>query len=319
MKLNANIRLSNYLSHFALILVLAFNSACASSAKHAENIISKDHYVDVDDGVKIYVHERYMTDTDKSNTVLLLHSAGIDLRMWDCQVDDMSTINYLVNQGLRVIAVDYRGFGKSTKLMNGNTITIAQAADDVAKVIKYFQKTTGLKKVKIYGTSVGAIVSARLASEYPELVDRIAMTGGFYFDMKDDAKRMFPEQFFLNKKDGYINYDPELMAEFMPSAKKEVVDWYQKTYPKEEKFPGGLFVNFWHLPAVDKPENILAPVLLVNGAKDIYATRDDSMKFLSSIGSKDITYVEQGGIGHAPMIEKGYQDFRKILISFLNG
>lgn len=305
----------------ALAVPMTWLAGCAQTGAGfvAEtSVTALNHQYPLADGAKIHVLEKAATGAPSKDVVVLLHSAGIDLRMWDCAVEDYSFANFLATHGKRVYAIDYRGFGGSSPVADGRKITIASTAADVTEVIRQIAADAGVSKVSIYGTSVGAIVGARVTSEHPELVARLAMTGGFYNEMAPEARNLFPEEFFLKAKDGMVNYNPAMMAKFMPSAKPEVIGWYQETYPATEQFPGGLFINFWHLPVIDKPARITVPVLLVNGDSDVFTQRDDALRFLSSLGTKELNYVELQNTGHAPLIEGRYHEFRRILLDFLN-
>jgi pimeloyl-ACP methyl ester carboxylesterase len=80
--------------------------------------------------------------------------------MWRRQLDAMS-------DGFHVVAPDLPGFGA----MPG-PFSMTAAVESVAEVARE------LRPVHLCGHSLGAIVAARVAAEYPDLVGRLVLSGG---------------------------------------------------------------------------------------------------------------------------------------------
>ncbi|GAA3727473.1 alpha/beta hydrolase [Leifsonia bigeumensis] len=74
---------------------------------------------------------------------------------------------------VRVIAVDRPGYGLSEPLPEGEPFTIAQAADDVAEVLR----SRGVERFGAAGWSAGGRIALALAAMHPGLVDRVAIAG----------------------------------------------------------------------------------------------------------------------------------------------
>jgi len=82
-------------------------------------------------------------------------------------------INFMSDEGYRVIALDNRGHGESTKFYEQDDYKLEHMAGDVANLIDHLE----LGKVHIMGYSMGARISSVLAHLYPEKVDKVILAG----------------------------------------------------------------------------------------------------------------------------------------------
>ncbi|MBO9702525.1 MAG: alpha/beta hydrolase [Sporocytophaga sp.] len=98
--------------------------------------------------------ELFYQDLGEGKPVVLIHGWPLSQEMWEYQV------NALVENGLRVITYDRRGFGKSSKPLNGydyDTFT-----DDLKAVLE----TLNLEDVTLVGFSMGGGEVVRYFSRY---------------------------------------------------------------------------------------------------------------------------------------------------------
>lgn len=72
--------------------------------------------------------------------------------------------NFLKENGLRVIAMDYRGRGLSDHSVDFETYSLSQEADDIDRGIE----ALGLQKFAVIGTSRGGLHAVFMAQRYPE-------------------------------------------------------------------------------------------------------------------------------------------------------
>lgn len=77
----------------------------------------------------------------------------------------------VLSQYIRIIAIDLRGFGKSTNYKEVKNIS------EFAEDIKYLIENLQVKNAAIMGVSLGAGVALNFACQYPSLVDRVIMLG----------------------------------------------------------------------------------------------------------------------------------------------
>ena len=89
-------------------------------------------YLDVADGVRYYLVERYKGAAESKKAVLLLHGGGSGYVLWDIRTKDYDVMDYLAENGLVVYAVDMRGFGKSTKT-SGLDVRAETCVEDVKR------------------------------------------------------------------------------------------------------------------------------------------------------------------------------------------
>jgi len=75
-----------------------------------------------------------------------------------------------IDKHFRVIAVDLRGFGRSSY-----NNPIKNYIDDLAIDVGLFCQKLGLKNVNLLGWSLGGGVTMKVAANYPEIIDRIIL------------------------------------------------------------------------------------------------------------------------------------------------
>lgn len=82
----------------------------------------------------------------------------------------------LVESGYRVIAVDNRGHGESQKFHNQDDYLLEKMADDAAALLNHL----AISNTHVMGYSMGARISATLASRNPEMVNKLILAGNGY-------------------------------------------------------------------------------------------------------------------------------------------
>ncbi len=97
--------------------------------------------------------------------ILFVGTIGVDTRIWKYQQDEFSTI-YMT------LAIDLRGCGKSDKPEDSN-----YSYDNFTSDIKHVLDKFNIKKIIYVGVGVGASVGISFASRYPQLVERLLLSG----------------------------------------------------------------------------------------------------------------------------------------------
>ena len=108
---------------------------------------------------------------------LLVHGLASNARLWD------GVARHLANLGHRVVAVDQRGHGRSSKPDDGYDMTTV--ADDLMLLID----ALGWQRPAVAGQSWGGNVVLELAYRHPDAVTTIACVDGGFIDLA----RRFPE------------------------------------------------------------------------------------------------------------------------------
>lgn len=91
--------------------------------------------------------ELFVRDQGQGETILFVHGFPLDHSMWDAQVNALSS-------SYRCLAVDLRGFGRST--VTSGTVTMEQMADDLAAMLDGLNIT---QPVTLCGLSMGGYVA----------------------------------------------------------------------------------------------------------------------------------------------------------------
>jgi non-heme chloroperoxidase len=119
-------------------------------------------YFTTDDGTQLFY-----TDTNRGTPIVLVASAWLSSRMWDRQLP------HLASNGLRAIAYDRRGHGRSDWTWNGYDYD--RLADDLAALLTHLD----LREVTLVGHSMGCGEAVRyLARHGAGRVARLALVSG---------------------------------------------------------------------------------------------------------------------------------------------
>ncbi|MBV9819551.1 MAG: alpha/beta fold hydrolase [Solirubrobacterales bacterium] len=105
----------------------------------------------------------YWESTGDGPPVLLIMGLGMNATGW------WRTIPRLAEAGLRVLAFDNRGVGRSDR--PEGPYTMAMLADDAAAVLD----AAALERAHVYGISLGGMIAQELALRHPHRVDRLVL------------------------------------------------------------------------------------------------------------------------------------------------
>ena len=136
-------------------------------------------------------------------TVLLLHGKNFSGFYWE------STIEYLAQQGYRVIATDQLGFGASSRP------DIHYSFHQMARNTKALLDHLGIKQVNLIGHSMGGMLAVRFALMFPETVDKLVLENPIGLE---DYRKLIP----------YISPQEQYAAELSQTYEKMLA--YQKAY-----------------------------------------------------------------------------------------
>ncbi|WP_419959623.1 alpha/beta fold hydrolase [Psychrobacillus sp. BM2] len=127
------------------------------------------YFVNVEQGVNLYVED---INPNSSKTLVFLHGWPLSHEQFEYQYD------VLPSRGYRCIGIDWRGFGKSDRPMNGYNYD--RLADDILAVVKALQ----LNNFTLIGHSTGGAIAIRYTARHNAfgvskliLIDAAAPTG----------------------------------------------------------------------------------------------------------------------------------------------
>lgn len=106
----------------------------------------------------------------RGRPIILLHGW---INSWDVWRDLMIA---LAKTGkYRVYALDFWGFGDSTKVLRSSSHSYQ--IDSYAKMVHEFMNTLGIVKAPIFGHSMGGTVALQMSLTYPDSVERVTVVG----------------------------------------------------------------------------------------------------------------------------------------------
>lgn len=158
-----------------------------------------------DPGITLHMIRKMPVNPRSYPPVLMLHAFGspcgeaYDLAPGLSWMDDLNAL------GFTTYAIDFRGFGRSSR--PNADVPVGRAPDavrDVVSVIEAIRRDTGASKVSLVGWSWGAVVAPMVAIARPDLIDRIVLLGAMHgfklsmmtdpFASKDDTEKFAPSQ-----------------------------------------------------------------------------------------------------------------------------
>lgn len=146
-----------------------------------------EHYVDVPDGEGGTLRMHYVDEGERSaSVVLMLHGEP----SWSFLYRKMVPV--IVDAGLRAVAPDLVGFGKSDKPTERSDYTYARHVDWVWTLVDKL----GLRDITLVCQDWGSLIGLRVAAEHPDRFARIVVANG---GMPTGDQRM-PEAFLAWQK-----------------------------------------------------------------------------------------------------------------------
>jgi pimeloyl-ACP methyl ester carboxylesterase len=246
-------------------------------------------------------------DVGEGPAVLLLHGFPDRAAMWSAQ------IQYLTEQGYRVIAPDLRGFGDSDRPTGVEHYTIELLVADVAALLNTLQ----VPKVILVGHDWGASLAWTFAAVLPQMVAKLAVMSvghprAFFtaadrqrqlswyillFNSIGVCERLLPEQDWRWYRqwafaDAHRSDNEQLATQLAdlarPGALEAGLNWYRANIPAE----AFIVEDGGHALA-----NVTCPVLGVWSDRDMALTEEQmtgSAKFVDA----DWDYIRIPGVGH---------------------
>ncbi len=260
-------------------------------------------------------------------TVLFVHGSSMASQpTFDLSVPgrpDSSVMDWFAARGFDAWCMDNEGYGRSDKKRSIN-FDISNGADDLDAASQYVLKTSGAKKLLVYGISSGALKAALFAERHPERVARLALdafvwTGEGSPTLAERRKRL-PEFIAKNRRPIDRAFVKSIFARDHPgTADDATIDAFAKAILSlDDSVPTGTYVDMCSkLPLVD-PARIPVPTLLMRGQWDGIAGVDDLIEFFKRLPNPDKQFSVMAGISHASFQQKNYLMAYHILHAFFS-
>jgi pimeloyl-ACP methyl ester carboxylesterase len=264
-------------------------------------------------------------------TIVLLHGKNFNGAYWE------QTIKELNKKGYRVIAPDQIGFGKSTKPEHYQ-YSFSQLAANTKAILDQLH----IEKAIILGHSMGGMLAARFALQYPETTEKLILENPIGLE---DYKAFVPYKTVEQNYQAELRNTPESYKAYQ--LKNYYDNKWKPEYDRWLNFMAGWTLHkdyplvAWNAalttdmvitqPVVYEFKDIKCPTLLIIGTRDRTAIGKDAvpkevqakMGLYNELGKKtqqaipNSKLVELENVGHLPHIEV-FEKFFGAVVEFLD-
>ena len=268
-------------------------------------------YVDVAEGVKYYLVERYKDTAQSKKVVLLLHGAGGGYVTWDMKIKDYNLMDYLAQKSFVVYAPDMRGFGEST-ITSGLDVRTETCADDLKAVVDFIKRRLGVSKIHLTGASYGSMVAATYAAKYQGDVEKLALMSPPYRDMSEQGKAILQAMLdLIDKGEGYYPNptDIEALGCSFRSVDPEILSYCSNFASYCPNNPTGLWLDLVQgedgkLPHDHYIPLITVPTLLIVSADDELCPAENAKLLYRDLGTDNKKIVVIPDVMHTSVLER---------------
>jgi pimeloyl-ACP methyl ester carboxylesterase len=222
----------------------------------------KRAYVDIAEG---QVHYRY---AGAGEPLLLLHQVP-------ASSDEYSLLIPYLARSFRVLAMDTMGYGMSDPLPPKPSIP------DYARCVTHFLEALGIKKTNLFGHHTGASIAIETAAAYPEVVDKLVLSGCPLYapDVREQRRKLYPDPeitadgaYIMEMWGSLRRWNPDAPPEFwhktmvaamLPGAKREYGHQAVFNFDERKRLP-----------------LIKAPTLVLSARKDAFINLLDEVRQL---------------------------------------
>src|SRR3954454_16817685 len=268
-----------------------------------------------DGAVRLFLWQKAPAGAKPRGTILFVHGSSMAGQpTFDLQVPGRpysSVMDWFAERGFDTWCVDMEGYGRSDKKRPINC-DIANGADDVTAAAEHIEKSTGAKKLLLYGISSGALRAAQFAQRHPERVARLALDAfvwtGEGAPTLEQRRKKLPE--FRAQKRRPIDraFVYSIFERDHPDcAEKRVVDAFADAIlALDDSMPNGTYIDMCSRLPINDPAKITVPTLILRGQYDGIAAFDDLIEFFKRLPNPDKQFTVMAGISHASFQQKNY-------------
>src|SRR3954466_8142587 len=245
-----------------------------------------------DGAVRLFLWQKAPAGAKPRGTILFVHGSSMAGQpTFDLQVPRRpfsSVMDWFAERGFDTWCVDMEGYGRSDKKRPINC-DIANGADDVTAAAEYIEKSTGAKKLLVYGISSGALKAALFTERHPERVARLALDAfvwtGEGSPTLEQRKKRLPEFRAVNRRPIDRAFVRSIFERDHPGTADEatIEAFADAILTLDSSMPTGTYVDMCSkLPLVD-PAQIRVPTLILRGEFDGIASVDDLLAFFARL------------------------------------
>ncbi len=286
-----------------------------------DSFLVRETLLRVEPTVDLYIREKWLDGlpTTAKLPVVLLHGAGMDSAGFDVPVENTSLVDSLARHGARTCAFDFRGHGRSSRVVDGFSVTVETSVADTIAVLDYVQEVTGATQVVLVGESYGTFVAPVVAERSPERIAGLVLLGLMYKTIDISIDNMLAEA--GKAPAGYAFCTEEEWPEvFIPAATPAVTAWHQAQFGTAYAYPVGPYFEAQKLPHATTLDRFRGRVLVITGDLDPFVTESDVETFLNAVGTPkaNIAHLRQKNIGHLPYVEAAALEVQYAINTFVD-
>lgn len=322
-------RIAFLLSFFLILAILSPRSfAQQAQALHPKYAVQFFQLQVENQDLRLTYRDVQPTAAPNGKTLLLLHGKNFSGFYWE------PTIEFMAQQGYRVIAPDQLGFGASSRP------DIHYSFHQMAQNTKALLDHLGINRVDVIAHSMGGMLGVRFTLLFPQTVEKLVLENPIGLE---DYRKLVP---YVSLQQQYAaelgqTYDKMLdyQKTYYPGAWKPEFEIYVQDrasvldtgeYPRDAWSSALTYEMIYEQPVVYELDEISRPTLLVIGQADrtvvgknrlppalrSVAGRYPELGRKAHAAIKGSTLVEIPDCGHIPHIQKPEQ-FRSAVVKFL--
>jgi len=280
------------LSIIAQLGLLLLLSSTSQAVELTKNIVDSN-------GHPMTLWHKQPADDSHAKQIILLHGrTWSSLPDFDLQVEgeQLSLMDNLATLGFSVWALDARGYGDTKRDQSGWN-NPNKAAQDVANVVKWVAKKTGVKPV-LFGWSYGSMTAQLAVQKNPDLVKAVILYG-----YPIDPEKTITAPIFSDKAPRHKNTAKNAASDFIVpgSISQKAIDVYVTESLKADPYRADWNqLNEWdQLDALE----IKNPLLLIQGEHDPLADSESHSRFFVRLPNANKQWVVLAGGDHAALLE----------------
>jgi len=246
--------------------------------------------------MQLGTHQIAYLDPNPSGSplVLLIHGLGADGSSWTYQLAPM------VSSGMRPIAPDLPGFGRSKKL--GGRWKVREAAE----ILKEFIDILQISRIFVAGLSMGGVVAQEFTLRFSEMVQGLILLDTFSNLMpKRKSETIYLLNRFITAQVKGVAYQADMVAQrlFPGEDKTELRDELRKRILQSD---AGVYrqamIELGLYNSLPRLKQITTPTLVISGQNDTtvpMANQDDLAN-----GIRNAKRILIPNAGHAVIIDQ---------------
>jgi len=248
---------------------------------------------------KLVIHVNIAGDVN-APVMVLLHSLGTNLHIWDEQVN-------VLKEKYRVLSIDMRGHGLSE--ISVEPFTIQDLANDVLSVIDHFN----IKSFSVAGVSIGGLVAQHLADNVPERLNAVILVDTY---LAPASKEFWVSLAQNIRTEGLSPYVEEIFNRWVTVRFRDTpaaIGMKQMLYRTLSEGYAGCAEVLAKINPERKCTTGL-PVLVITGEEDVVAT-PAAARQLAEVRKGELKILNDAS--HIPLLEKA-DEISTEMLRFLN-